>query len=61
MSKSSIKTKTVLTITDMTASTELPAFKRQKDGYKVTEKFPCVCGPPSADLDPWMLTSSLKT
>ena len=39
MSKSSIKTKTVLTMTDMTASTELPAFKRQKDGYKVTEKF----------------------
>ena len=26
----------------MTAFTELPAFKRQKDGYKVTEKFPCV-------------------
>ena len=36
MSKSSIKTKTVLTMTDMTESTELQAFKRQKDGYKVT-------------------------
>ena len=35
MSKSSIKTKTVLT---MTESTELQAFKRQKDGYKVTIK-----------------------
>ena len=34
-SKSSIKTKTVLTMTDMTESTELLAFKRQKDGYKV--------------------------
>ena len=34
MSKSSIKTKTVLTMTDMTESTELRAFKRQKDGYK---------------------------
>ena len=32
MSKSSIKTKTVLTMTDMTESTELRAFKRQKDG-----------------------------
>ena len=38
MSKSSIKTKTVLTMTDMTESTELQAFKRQKDGYKVTVK-----------------------
>ena len=35
MSKSSIKTKTVLTMTDMTESTEFIAFKRQKDGYKV--------------------------
>ena len=42
MSKSSIKTKKVLTMTDMTESTELLAFKRQKDGYKVTVKFPCV-------------------
>ena len=42
MSKSSIKTKTVLTMTDMTESTELPDYKRQKDGYKVTVKFPCV-------------------
>ena len=31
-----IKSKTVLTMTDMTQSTELQAFKRQKDGYKVT-------------------------
>ena len=38
MSKSSIKTKTVLTMTDMTKSTELQAFIRQKDGYKVTVK-----------------------
>ena len=36
MSKSSIKTKTVLTIADMTESTELLACKRPKDGYKVT-------------------------
>ena len=36
MSKSSVKTKTVLTMTDMTESTELLAFKRQKDGHKVT-------------------------
>ena len=42
MSKSSIKTKTVLTMTDMTESTELLAYKRPKDGYKVTVKFPCV-------------------
>ena len=38
MSKSSIKTKTVLTMTDMTESTELLGFKRQKDGYEVTVK-----------------------
>ena len=38
MSKSSIKTKTVLTMTDMTKSTELLAFKVQKDGYEVTVK-----------------------
>ena len=38
MSKSSIKTKTVLIMTDMTESTELQTFKRQKDGYKVTVK-----------------------
>ena len=44
MSKSSIKTKTVLTMTDMTESTELPAFKRQRDGYKVTVKISlCIC------------------
>ena len=44
MSKSSIKTKTVLTMTDMTQSTELLAFKRQKDGYKVTVKISlCIC------------------
>ena len=42
MSKSSIKTKTVLTMTDKTESTELLAFERPKDGYKVTVKFPCV-------------------
>ena len=29
-------------MTDMTESTELLALKRQKDGYKVTVKFPCV-------------------
>ena len=50
MSKSSIKTKTVLTMTDMTESTELLAFKRQKDGYKVTVKFfLCICVVPSRD------------
>ena len=38
MSKSSIETKTVLTMTDMTKSTELQAFIRQKDGYKATLK-----------------------
>ena len=44
MSKSSIKTKTVLTMTDMIESTELQAFKRQKDGYKVTVKISsCIC------------------
>ena len=44
MSKSSIKTKTVLTMTDMTESTELLAFKRQKDGYEVTVKISlCNC------------------
>ena len=31
LSKSNIKTKTVLTMTDVTESTELQAFKRQKD------------------------------
>ena len=41
MSKSSIKTKTVLTMADMTESTELQAFKGKKDGYKVTVT-PCV-------------------
>ena len=44
MSKSSIKTKTVLTMTDMIESTELQAFKRPKDGYKVTVKISlCIC------------------
>ena len=38
MSKSSIKTKTILTMTDMTQSTELQAFIREKNGYKVTVK-----------------------
>ena len=44
MSKSSIKTKTVLKMTDMTQSPELQAFKRPEDGYKVTvEIFLCIC------------------
>ena len=44
MSKSSIKTKTVLTMTNMRESTELLAFNKQKDGYKVTLKiFLCNC------------------
>ena len=31
-------------MTDMTESTELLGFKRQKDGYKVTVKIPlCIC------------------
>ena len=38
MWKSSIKTETVLTITDTTESTEPLVFKRQKDGYKDTVK-----------------------
>ena len=38
MSKSSTKTKTVLTMTDIAESTELLVYKRQKDGYKVTVK-----------------------
>ena len=42
MSKSNIKTKTVLIMTDMTESTELQAFKRQKDDQEVIVKFPCV-------------------
>ena len=50
MLKSNIKTKTVLTMTDMTESTELLAFKRQKDGYKVTVKISlCICVVPSWD------------
>ena len=50
MSKSNIKTKTVLTVTDMTESTELQAFKRPKDGYKVTVKISlCICVVPSWD------------
>ena len=44
MSKSSIKTKTVLTMTDMKQSTELQAFKIPKDGYKVAVKISfCIC------------------
>ena len=44
MSKSSIKTKTALTMTDMTQSSELQAFKRPRDGYKVTIKISlCIC------------------
>ena len=38
MSKSNIKTKTVLIMTDMTESTELQAFKRQKDDQDVIVK-----------------------
>ena len=38
MSKIIIKAKTVLTMTDMIESTELLAFKWQKDGYEVTVK-----------------------
>ena len=37
-------------MTDMTESTELLAFKRQKDGYKVTVKISlCICVVPSWD------------
>ena len=44
MSKSSIKTKKVLTMTDVTESTELQAFERQKDGYKIAIKVSlCIC------------------
>ena len=44
MSKSSMKTKTVLTKTDMTESIELQAFIRQKHGHKVTVKISlCIC------------------
>ena len=44
MLKSSIKTKTALTVTDMTESTELLALKRPKDYNKVTEKISlCIC------------------
>ena len=44
MSKSSIKTDTVLTMTDRTESTELQAFNRKKDGYKDTVKISlCIC------------------
>ena len=38
MSKNSIKIETVLTMTDTTEPTEPVAFKRRKDGYKVTVK-----------------------
>ena len=44
MSKSSIETKTVLTMTDITECTELLAFKRQKDCCKVAVKVSlCIC------------------
>ena len=50
VSKSSMKTKTVLTMTDMTDYTELLAFKRQRDGYKVSVKISlCICVVPSWD------------
>ena len=57
MSKSSIKTKTILAMTDMTESTELLAFKRQKDGFEVTVKkilvnFVTLSPNPLADMDP---------
>ena len=57
MSKSSTKTKTGLTMTDMTESTELLAFKRQKDGFEVTVKkilvnFVTLSPNPLADMDP---------
>ena len=42
MSKSNIKTKTVLTMTNMTESTELRAFERQKAVKKLLQKFPWV-------------------
>ena len=43
-SKSSMKTKTVLTMTDIIESIKLQAFIRQKDGYKVTVKISlCIC------------------
>ena len=61
MSKSSIKTKTVLTMTDTTESTKLLAFKRQKDGYKVTVKITNLGDLPKYfKFVRWMLTSSLK-
>ena len=44
LSNSSMKTKTVLTMTDLTESTEFLAFKRQKDGYKAVVKISlCIC------------------
>ena len=42
MSKSSVKTKTVLKMIDMTESTELQAFKRKRMVIKLLYKFPCV-------------------
>ena len=43
-SKSSIKRKTVLTMTDMTEYNEPLAFQRQKVGHKVTVKVSlCIC------------------
>ena len=52
MSKSGIKTKTVLTMTDMTESTELLAFKRRKDGYEVAVKISlCICVVPSSETN----------
>ena len=38
-----MKTKTVLTMTDLTESTELLAFKRQKDGKVVVKISLCIC------------------
>ena len=58
MSKSSIKTETVLTMTDTTEPTEPLAFKRRKDGYKVTVKISmCISVvlsyQPFANVFPW--------
>ena len=44
MSKSSVKTKTVLTMADKSESTELLPLKEKKDGYIVTAKISlCIC------------------
>ena len=56
MSKSSIETKTVLTMTDITECTELLAFKRQKDCCKVAVKVSlCICVVLSWDYLSWCI------